>query len=136
VLPVLSLLVIGSILLGAIALQDFALALLVGLLTGSYSSIFIATPILAMLKEREPRYQALSRRLGRATGSLDDVRAVFGATAAEERRPAAAASAPLDGDGVGPASAGATLVTGGPVTAPPRPAALTHPPRPRKKKRR
>jgi preprotein translocase subunit SecF len=50
VLPVLSLLVVGSWLLGARALQDFALALLVGLLTGSYSSIFIATPILAMLK--------------------------------------------------------------------------------------
>ena len=44
VLPVLSLLVVGSWMLGAVALQDFALALLVGLITGSYSSIFIATP--------------------------------------------------------------------------------------------
>ena len=50
VLPVLSLLVVGSWILGAVALQDFAVALLVGLITGSYSSIFIATPILAVLK--------------------------------------------------------------------------------------
>ena len=41
--------------LGATALEDFALALLVGLITGAYSSIFIASPSLAMLKEREPR---------------------------------------------------------------------------------
>ena len=52
VLPVLSLLVVGVELLGAVALEDFALALLIGLLAGSYSSIFVATPILAVLKER------------------------------------------------------------------------------------
>ena len=40
-----------------IALREFALALLVGLITGSYSSIFIAAPLLAMLKEREPQYR-------------------------------------------------------------------------------
>ena len=55
VLPVISLLVIGVWMLGAVALQDFALALLVGLLAGSYSSIFVATPILAMLKGRTTR---------------------------------------------------------------------------------
>src|SRR4029078_3812051 len=49
VLPVLSLLVVGSQLLGAVALQEFAIALLVGMVTGSYSSIYIATPVLAML---------------------------------------------------------------------------------------
>ena len=58
-LPVLSLLVVGSCILGATTLEDFALALLVGLITGAYSSIFVATPLLAMLKEREPRYTAL-----------------------------------------------------------------------------
>ena len=61
VLPVISLLFVGVYLLGAIALQDFALALLIGLLAGSYSSIFIATPILAMLKGREDRYRSLAR---------------------------------------------------------------------------
>ena len=39
-----------------------ALALFVGLLTGAYSSIFVATPILAWLKERQPRYRALRER--------------------------------------------------------------------------
>ena len=61
ILPVLSLLIVGAGIMGASALQDFALALLVGLITGSYSSIFIATPVLAVLKEREPRYRALAQ---------------------------------------------------------------------------
>ena len=56
IMPILSVLVIGSGVLGATALKDFGLALLVGLLTGAYSSIFVASPILAVLKEREPRY--------------------------------------------------------------------------------
>ena len=43
VLPVLSLLILGSWILGAVALQEFALALLVGMLLGAYSSIYIAT---------------------------------------------------------------------------------------------
>ncbi len=67
VLPVLSLLIVGSIFMGATALQGFSLALLVGLITGAYSSIFIATPILAVLKEREPRYRALKERYGSTT---------------------------------------------------------------------
>jgi preprotein translocase subunit SecF len=61
-LPVASLLVVGSGILGAVTLRDFALALFVGLLVGAYSSIFVATPILAWIKEREPRYQALRTR--------------------------------------------------------------------------
>jgi len=61
-LPVASLLVVGSGILGAVTLKDFALALFVGLLIGAYSSIFVATPILAQLKEREPRYRALRER--------------------------------------------------------------------------
>ena len=56
-LPMLSLLVVGSFILGATTLQEFALALLIGLASGAYSSIFIASPLLALLKEREPRYQ-------------------------------------------------------------------------------
>ena len=60
-LPVASLLVVGSGLFGAVTLRDFALALFVGLLVGAYSSIFVATPILAWLKEREPRYRGAAR---------------------------------------------------------------------------
>ena len=68
VLPVLSLLIVGAYLFEATTLKDFALALLIGLITGVYSSIFIATPLLAVLKEREPRYTAIRQKLaGRAT---------------------------------------------------------------------
>jgi preprotein translocase subunit SecF len=62
-MPILSILVVGSLILGASALQDFGLALFIGLLTGAYSSIFIASPVLAMLKEREPRYSQIRQRL-------------------------------------------------------------------------
>lgn len=61
IIPVASLFFIGGE-----TLKDFAFALLVGLTSGTYSSIFIASPILALWKEREPRYQALRRRLAKA----------------------------------------------------------------------
>lgn len=54
VLPVVSMLIIGSFLLGGAGLRDFALALFIGLLSGTYSSIFVAAPILVQLKERQP----------------------------------------------------------------------------------
>jgi preprotein translocase subunit SecF len=63
ILPIVSILVIGAGVLGATTLNDFGLALLVGLLTGAYSSIFIASPILAILKEREPRYAGIRQKL-------------------------------------------------------------------------
>jgi preprotein translocase subunit SecF len=63
IMPILSILIIGSWVLGASALQDFGLALFIGLLTGAYSSIFIASPLLAILKEREPRYALIRQRL-------------------------------------------------------------------------
>jgi preprotein translocase subunit SecF len=62
-LPVAGLLIIGAGLLGAGSLKDLALALLIGLASGAYSSIFIATPMVADMKEREPQYQALARRV-------------------------------------------------------------------------
>jgi preprotein translocase subunit SecF len=62
-LPVVGLLVIGAGLLGAGSLKDLALALMIGLASGAYSSIFIATPIVVDLKEREPVFQQLTRRV-------------------------------------------------------------------------
>lgn len=62
-LPIGSVLVIGSVLLGATTLQEFGVALFLGLLAGAYSSIFIATPLLALLKEREPRYRNLRHQI-------------------------------------------------------------------------
>jgi len=57
------LLPIGALLLfGGATLKDFAFALFIGVASGAYSSIFIAAPVLAVLKEREPRYQDIRRR--------------------------------------------------------------------------
>jgi preprotein translocase subunit SecF len=63
ILPVLAVLLIGAQLLGASTLQSYGLALFVGLLSGAYSSIFIAAPVLSLLKEREERWVAIARRL-------------------------------------------------------------------------
>jgi len=62
-LPVASILFVGAGLLGAGTLKDLSLALFVGLATGTYSSIFIATPMLAQLREREPAMRALAKRV-------------------------------------------------------------------------
>ena len=56
-IPVAALLFVGAGLAGAATLKDLALALFVGILGGTYSSIFIATPVLSIMKEREPRYR-------------------------------------------------------------------------------
>jgi preprotein translocase subunit SecF len=60
---------IGSLLLfGGETLKDFAFALFIGVITGAYSSIYIAAPVLALFKEREPRFQQIrARALARST---------------------------------------------------------------------
>jgi preprotein translocase subunit SecF len=63
VLPVAALLFAGAFILGEGPLKDLALALFVGMISGAYSSIFIATPLLAQLKEREPEMQKLTKRV-------------------------------------------------------------------------
>ena len=69
ILPVAAVLIVGAYILGATTLQNYGLALFVGLMSGAYSSIFIASPLLAVLKEREPRYQELAARVGRTVHS-------------------------------------------------------------------
>lgn len=64
-LPVGTLLFVGSALLGAATLREFALALFIGVLVGTFSSIFLCAPLLAVWKEREERWRAIRRRLGR-----------------------------------------------------------------------
>ncbi len=98
IMPVLAVLLIGAELLGAVTLQNYGLALFVGLLSGAYSSIFIASPILAILKERESRYVAIRQRLSaRAdrTGALTPAAAALlvGATSGGARQTAAARAA-------------------------------------------
>ena len=123
-LPVGSLLVIGSWIMGARTLQEFALALMIGLLSGAYSSIFIASPLLAVFKEREPRFRDIKRRIEERGGDA----AMSGVTA---RVPAAtAAGSGGSGSGSGRSAArgegngeGAVVTSSGRVI----------PPRPRKK---
>ncbi|MYB43598.1 MAG: protein translocase subunit SecF [Acidimicrobiia bacterium] len=67
-LPVGSLLFIGSLLLGAGTLRDFALALFVGIAAGTYSSIFVAAPLLALWKERETEWSRRRYRSERKAG--------------------------------------------------------------------
>ncbi|HEX5493634.1 MAG TPA: protein translocase subunit SecF [Mycobacteriales bacterium] len=62
-LPVAGLLFVGAGLLGVGTIKDLALVLFVGLAVGAYSSLFLATPILCDLKEREPQYAALRKRV-------------------------------------------------------------------------
>ena len=63
VLPVAALLFAGAAILGEGPLKDLALALFVGMVSGAYSSIFIATPLLAQIKERDPEMQKLAARV-------------------------------------------------------------------------
>jgi preprotein translocase subunit SecF len=65
IIPVLAILLIGAQFLGASTLQSYGLALFVGLLSGAYSSIFIASPVLCMMKEREPRWVDIASRLAK-----------------------------------------------------------------------
>ena len=119
VLPVLSLLVLGSWVMGAIALQEFALALLVGLLLGAYSSIYIATPLLALFKGRELKFRSLqgSLRLGEEMARLG---ATSKKVVARTQGDASATSTQSDIE--------REMVMAS--------SALSHPPRPRKNRRR
>jgi preprotein translocase subunit SecF len=95
-LPVAAILFVGGGLLGAGELKDLALVLFVGMLSGTYSSIFIATPVLCDLKEREPQYQALAKRVSvREAGGRSAKRA---AAKAGSRTAAETAQAPLPDD--------------------------------------
>lgn len=69
-LPVASILFIGAYLLGAGTLKDIALSLFVGIAAGTYSSIFIATPLLVQLREREPELKAQAERVRRRRAEL------------------------------------------------------------------
>jgi SecD/SecF fusion protein len=103
---------------GGDTLRDFAFAMMVGVLSGTYSSIFIASPVLIAWKEREPAYQARAARIEEQMGRVpafpedNEVALVGGEPAAAERddggngRPAApetppAAAAVPSGDGNG-----------------------------------
>ncbi|MBA2740139.1 MAG: protein translocase subunit SecF [Nocardioidaceae bacterium] len=104
-LPVLALLVVGTVVLGTGPLKDLALALFVGMAAGAYSSIFIATPLAVQLKERDASVKAQAERV------LSRRARAPGAGAASH----GTASPPTDSADV-PAPSGSTRV---PAAAPP-----------------
>jgi preprotein translocase subunit SecF len=118
-LPVMSLLFLGSGVFGAVALREFALALLVGLATGAYSSIYIATPLLGILKERGAEYAPMRGQISTGTEMAHVM-----ATGAPLSRRARATESSTGTDASAPAPVPAVE------------AILSHPPRPRKKSRK
>ena len=126
-LPVASILGIGYFLLGPGTLLDLSLALFVGIAVGTYSSIFIATPVLADLREREPGMQELRKRALRyqaaqarkaSTGPTDDESLTSGDAAdqdAQDRVHASSGGAPAGARPVHP------YVQTGPRNQPKRP---------------
>jgi preprotein translocase subunit SecF len=152
-LPVAAILFVGAGLLGAGELKDLALVLFVGMLSGTYSSIFIATPVLAQLKEREPQYKALAKRValreagGRAAkraaakaGSKTGGKGQAGAAAAAEEGPAGQDAGDAGYDSGDAAASSADKVPAGQAaprgTPAPRPGPRQQPRRPGSAKRR
>ena len=112
VLPVSALLFAGAVILGEGPLKDLALALFVGMVSGAYSSIFIATPLLAQLKERTPDMAKLRARVASRREREGQK------TGAPVRRPASTSD--VDGDHA--ASPAAVVAATVPVEAPSPPA--------------
>ena len=93
-LPVVSIIVIGAGLLGAGTLLDLAVALAVGMAAGAYSSIFIATPILAQMKNAQPEIKSLTARVlarrsqaAKAVAAGDPTAAVGSSLRQQPKRP-------------------------------------------------
>jgi SecD/SecF fusion protein len=98
-LPIISLLIFGGS-----TLKDFAFALLVGVISGAYSSIFIASPVLTHWKEREPVYRRRRARIAAENGGVVPAYATAGSAAREEvveprRRARSRLTAPTRSDG-------------------------------------
>ncbi|MGH2677506.1 MAG: protein translocase subunit SecF [Actinomycetota bacterium] len=87
---VVALLPVGSLMFfGGDTLQSFAFALFIGMLTGAYSSIFLGAPLVAILKEREPKLAEIRERAGRR-----ETRPALQAAPADKDRELVAAAAP------------------------------------------
>jgi len=117
ILPVISLLFVGAGILGASTLSEFAIALLIGMLTGTYSSVFVAAPTLASLKIRSEAW----KKDGFAHVSGNDLRTlVLGGSVSRRAR---STDSSAESESHAPVSSTAASV-------------LQHEPRPRKKRRR
>lgn len=120
-LPVAGILFVGAGLLGAGTLKDLSLALFVGIAAGTYSSIFIATPLLAGLKEREPAMAALAKRV-EARRSSESARAAEASTDSDEsdEQGGAGSATPPSGDSSAAGVGAGTGTRSGPARPGPR----------------
>ena len=129
--------VVSLLIFGGTTLGDFAFAMLIGIISGTYSSIFIASPVLTAWKEREPGFERRRARIAEVDGTVpafaDDVAlAKLGddaetdaeidemIAAQQEAQPKAGAVAtaePPGGDGAGPSSNGEPPAAVDPATA-------------------
>ncbi len=83
-LPVAAILFVGAGLLGAGTLKDLALVLFIGMAVGAYSSVFVATPVLCDMKEREPAMKALALRVQKRRAARSEAQATKAAGDAQE----------------------------------------------------
>ena len=112
IIPVLAILLIGAQVLGATTLQSYGLALFVGLLSGAYSSIFIAAPVLSMMKEREERWVAIAKRLQQRGESEGSYSALDAATMSTQMSVAASGQVARGGGGPAAQKSGSTKRSG------------------------
>ncbi|MDP9092026.1 MAG: protein translocase subunit SecF, partial [Actinomycetota bacterium] len=94
-LPVAGLLFVGAGLLGVGTIKDLALILFVGLASGAYSSLFLATPIVVDLTEADPAYKALTKRVAAKRASEAAKATAAPAFAGAGPRPSGASGAPV-----------------------------------------
>jgi preprotein translocase subunit SecF len=120
ILPVVSLLLLGAGILGARALSEFAVALFIGMLFGAYSSIYIAAPVVGLLKERSSHFRPTKGQI--SIGA--EMAHLIASGAPVGRRAHNRAQSAQD-------TAAGVVESVGSVDA-----ILSHPPRPRKKSRR
>ena len=133
VVPVLSLLIIGAGVFGQATLAEFALALLIGMVIGAYSSIFLAVPLLGLFKSGSAAWQGRSVQpaVGEALREM-----VVSGDAGSRRTRALAGDRAGKRDEQDASEAAPAPVAAPRADAPQAKTALSHPPRPRKKKRR
>ena len=102
--------IVSLLLFGGATLKDFAFALMIGIVSGAYSSFFVASPLLVLLKKREPEF-------AKRTGS-DELPAIFLRSAkAEAPVPSAPAPAPAPAAATAAAAAPAPAANGGTTAA-------------------
>ncbi len=126
-LPVVSLLIVGSFVLGAKSLEEFAVALLVGMIAGTYSSIFVAVPLLDVLKQGELKYRPFKGQIAVGAEMAElmghgDISRLAVSKASKSGGAVTTESSFTNEQLIAQAAQRATN-------------ALTHPPRPRKKRR-